>query len=128
MDETRACASLHYGLPLIGGFMTKRKPTTPGEILQEEYLTPLGVTQKELADHIGCDVKVINRLVNGRTGVTALLALKLAAKLNTSPEFWINAQKAVDIYEASKSIGELPTPLIVLGRKSDQQMDYASLG
>ncbi len=108
--------------------MTKRKPTTPGEILQEEYLTPLGVTQKELADHIGCDVKVINRLVNGRTGVTALLALKLAAKLNTSPEFWINAQKAVDIYEASKSIGELPTPLIVLGRKSDQQMDYASLG
>ena len=108
--------------------MIKRKPTTPGEILQEEYLTPLGLSQKELADHIDYDVKVINRLVNGRTGVTALLALKLAAKLNTSPEFWLNAQKAVDIYEASKSIGELPTPLIVLGDKSYQQMDYASLG
>ncbi len=109
--------------------MTKRKPTTPGEILQEEYLSPLGLTQKELAEHIGYDVKVINRLVNGRTGVTAFLALKLAAKLNTSPEFWLNAQKAVDIYEASRSIGKLPTPLIVLGRYEPyQQMDYASLG
>ncbi|MDO8520189.1 MAG: HigA family addiction module antitoxin, partial [Deltaproteobacteria bacterium] len=82
----------------------KRKPTTPGEILQEEYLSPLGLTQTELADHIGYDVKVINRLVNGRTHLTAPLALKLAATLNTTPEFWLNAQKAVDIYEAFKKI------------------------
>lgn len=93
----------------------KRKPTTPGEILQEEYLSPLGLTQKEIADHIGYDVKVINRLINGRTGVTASLALKLAAALNTTPEFWLNAQKAVDIYEASKSIGKLPKALIENG-------------
>ena len=57
--------------------MTKRKQTPRGEILQEEYLTPLGLTQKELADHIGCDVKVINRLVNNRTRITASFALKL---------------------------------------------------
>jgi len=106
----------------------KRKPTTPGEILQEEYLTPLGLTQKELASHIECDVKVINRLVNGRTSVTAPLALKLAAKLNTTPEFWLNAQKAVDIYEASKKIGKLTTPLIVLGRTTFHKIGYASLG
>ncbi len=93
----------------------KRKPTTPGAILQEEYLLPLRLTQKEFADHIGCDVKVINRLVNGRTGVTASLALKLAATLNTSPEFWLNAQKAVDIYKASKIIGRLPKALIIGG-------------
>lgn len=91
--------------------LMKRKPTTPGEILREEYLTPLGITQKELADHIGYDVKVINRLINGRTGVTASLALKLAAALNTTPEFWLNAQKAVDIYKATKEIGKLPRPL-----------------
>ena len=91
--------------------MAKRKPTTPGEILQEEYLTPLGLTQKELADHIGSDVKVINRLINGRTGVTASLALKLAAALNTSPEFWLNAQKAVDIYKAARHLKKLPKPL-----------------
>lgn len=108
--------------------MAKRKPTTPGEILQEEYLTPLGLTQKELAEYIGYDVKVINRLVNGRTSVTASLALNLAAIFNTSPEFWLNAQKAVDIYEASKNIGQLSTPLIVLGDKSYRQMGYASLG
>jgi addiction module HigA family antidote len=93
----------------------KRKPTTPGEILQEEYLNPLGMTQKEFADHIGYDVKVINRLVNGRTGLTASLALKLGAALNTSPEFWLNAQKAVDIYEATKNIGRLPRALVTKG-------------
>ena len=93
----------------------KRKPTTPGEILQEEYLSPLALTQKELADHIGYDVKVINRLINGRTRITAPLALNLAAALNTSPEFWLNAQKAVDIYEATKDIGKLPKALIIEG-------------
>ena len=93
----------------------KRKPTPPGEILQEEYLSPLGLTQKELADHIDYDVKVINRLINGRTRVTAPLALKLAAALNTTPEFWLNAQKAVDIYEASKTIDKLPKALVVNG-------------
>lgn len=96
--------------------MAKRKPTTPGEILQEEYLTPLGLTQKEIADHIDYDVKVINRLINGRTGVTATLALKLAAALNTSPEFWLNAQKSVDIFAASKKIGKLPKAIVVRGR------------
>lgn len=92
----------------------KRKPTTPGEILQEEYLSPLGITQKQLADHIGYDVKVINRLINGRTGVTASLALKLAAALKTTPEFWLNAQNAIDIYEASKEVGKLPRPFVRL--------------
>lgn len=96
--------------------MVKRKPTPPGEILQDEYIVPLGLTQKELADHIGYDVKVINRLINGRTSVTAPLALKLAAAFNTSPEFWLNAQKALDIYKASKSLGRLPKALIAHGR------------
>lgn len=96
--------------------MTKRKPTTPGEILQEEYLTPLSITQKMLADHIDYDVKVINRLINGRTNLSVTLALKLAAALNTSPEFWLNAQKAVDLFEATKNVGKLPKALIVKGR------------
>ena len=61
----------------------RRPPTRPGEILHEEFLLPLGMTQKQLADHVGCDVKVINRIVNGRTSVTAEMALKLAAALQT---------------------------------------------
>ena len=62
-----------------GSMKRKREPTTPGEILREEYLLPLGMTQKELADHIGCDVKVINRLVNGRTTFSHKMQLSLVA-------------------------------------------------
>ena len=91
----------------------KRKPTTPGEILQQEFLQPLGMTQKQLADHLGCDVKVVNRLVNGRTSVTATMALKLGAAFRTSPEFWLNAQKAVDLDAAERQIEKpLPRPLL----------------
>ena len=88
-----------------------RKPTTPGEILREEFLLPLGMTQKELANHIGCDVKVINRLVNGRTSVSAEMALRLGATFRTSPEFWLNAQKAVDLFRAASRVSALPPPV-----------------
>ena len=86
----------------------KRKPTSPGEILSEEFLKPLGMTQKELADHIGCDSKVINRIVNSRTAVTAKMAIKLAATFGTTPEFWLNTQQAVNLYKASKEIKSIP--------------------
>lgn len=89
-----------------------RRPTTPGEILAEEFLGPLRMTQKELADHLRCDVKVVNRIVNGRTSVTAEMALKLAASFRTSPEFWLNAQKAVDLFEARTHLRRLPKPLL----------------
>ena len=88
-----------------------RRPTTPGEILREEFLRPLGMTQKQLADHLGCDVKVVNRLVNGRTALTAEMALRLGAALRTTPGFWLNAQKAVDLYEAARHLRKLPKPL-----------------
>ena len=89
-----------------------REPTSPGEILKEEFLLPLGMTQKQLADHIGCDVKVINRLVNGHTSVTAEMALKLGATFRTTPELWLNAQKAVDLYRAAGRLRKLPKPLL----------------
>jgi addiction module HigA family antidote len=92
--------------------LRKREPTTPGEILREEFLKPLGLTQRQLADHLGCEVKVINRIVNGRTGLTPEMALKLGAAFRTSPEFWLNAQKAVDLYRAAEALGTLPAPLL----------------
>jgi addiction module HigA family antidote len=88
------------------------QPTTPAEILREEFLTPLGMTKKQLADHIGCGVKVINRIVNGRTSVTAETALKLGATFRTSPEFWLNAQKAVDLFRAERRLAKLPSPVL----------------
>lgn len=92
-----------------------RKPTGPGEILREEFLVPLGMTQSHLADHLGCDVKVVNRIVNGRSSVTAEMALKLAASFRTTPEFWLNAQKAVDLHRAVGRIPSLPRPLLHAG-------------
>ncbi len=89
----------------------RREPTSPGEILREEFLVPLGMTQRRLADHLGCDVKVVNRIVNGRTSVRAEMALKLGATFRTTPEFWLNAQKAVDLYRASNQTVALPKPL-----------------
>ena len=90
----------------------KRLPTTPGEILKEEFLIPLGLTQKELAEHIGVDIKVINRLVNNKTSVSPELAWKLASTFETSPQFWLNAQYAVDLYLAYQELSEdLPSIL-----------------
>ena len=81
----------------------KRKPTTPGEILKEEFLIPLKLTKKNLADHIGCDEKIINQLINNREAISETLALKLASKFNTTPDFWLNLQKAVNLYEEQMS-------------------------
>ena len=89
-----------------------RPPTSPGEILREEFLIPLGMTQKGLADHIGCDVKVINRIVNDRTSVSAEMALKLGATFRTTPEFWLNAQEAVDLHRAAQRIRKMPEPVL----------------
>ena len=85
-----------------------RMPTSPGEILHEEFLKPLGLSQKALGDHIGCDLKVINRIVNGRSAITAEMAVRLAAALSTTAEFWLNAQQAIDLYRVSERLRSLP--------------------
>lgn len=89
-----------------------REPTSPGEILREEFLTPLGISQKQLADHLGCDVKVINRIVNNKSSVTPEMALKLGSTFNTSPQFWLNAQQAVDIYRVMQKVKTFPDPIV----------------
>ena len=76
----------------------QRKPTSPGEILLEEFLIPLGLSQKELAVHLDCDYKVINRIINEQTSVTPEMATKLAAAFKTTPDFWLNAQMAIDLW------------------------------
>lgn len=78
----------------------KRKPTSPGEILLEEFLIPLDISQKQLADHIGVDYKVINRLVNEHSRLSIDLAAKLALAFETTPDFWLNSQMATDIWAA----------------------------
>ncbi len=90
----------------------EREPTTPGEILQEEFLLPLKISQKKLADHLGYDVKVINRIENSRSTVTVEIAVKLGMVFNMSAQFWLNAQQSVDIYRVTKNVKNFPQPIV----------------
>ena len=74
-----------------------RIPTHPGEILKEEFLTPLGLTQVALAKHIGVPTQRINELIRGKRGVTPETAWLLSQALDTTPEFWINMQTNYDL-------------------------------
>ena len=78
----------------------------------------MGITQKQLADHLRCDIKVINRIVNGRSSVSADMAVRLAAAFDTSPGFWLNAQQAVDLYRAFEKVRPLPRVLTKAGRSA----------
>ena len=79
---------------------TNRIPTHPGEMLLEEFLTPMGITQKDLADNIEVPYQRINEIVNGRRGVTPSTALRLAKFFDMSPDFWMNLQLRWDLYFA----------------------------
>ena len=74
-----------------------RIPTHPGEILLEEFLIPLEVTQVAFAKHIGVPVQRINELIRGKRGVTPETAWLLAQALGTTPQFWINLQTNFDL-------------------------------
>lgn len=75
----------------------QRVPTHPGEILAEEFLKPLDLTQVALADHIGVPVQRVNEVVRGKRGITAETAWLLAGAFGTTPGFWINLQTNYDL-------------------------------
>jgi antitoxin HigA-1 len=77
-----------------------REPTPPGEMLREEFMKPLGLTQAELASKLGMPRVAVNAIINGKRSVTPGTAMRLAKALGTTPEFWINGQIAVDLYRA----------------------------
>ena len=81
-----------------------RPPTPPGEILLEEFLKPLGMTQVALAQKMGVPIQRVNTLVNGKRGVTAETALLLADVFDTTPEFWMNLQMAHDLWHARRAM------------------------
>lgn len=89
-----------------------KNPVTPGEMLSEEFLLPLNLTQKAFATHINVDTKTINRVVKGHTAVTPELAVKFAAAFSMSAEFWLNLQHSVDISKVHQRSKQLPKPLI----------------
>jgi len=75
----------------------KRAPTHPGEILLEEFLNPLGLTQVALARHIGVPLQRVNEIIAGKRGVTPETAWLLSSAFGTTPEFWVNLQANFDL-------------------------------
>ncbi|HNT53849.1 MAG TPA: HigA family addiction module antitoxin [Anaerolineaceae bacterium] len=74
-----------------------RIPTHPGEVLLEEFLIPLEITQVTLAKHLGIPVQRVNEIVRGKRGITPDTAWLLAQAFGTTPEFWMNLQVAYDL-------------------------------
>lgn len=79
-----------------------RKPVTPGEILAEEFLHPLNISQAEFAEHMGgtWTQPKLNAIIRGKRTITESIALDLSDALGTTPQFWINLQNDVDLWEA----------------------------
>ena len=107
---------------------THRAPTHPGEMLLEEFLKPMGLTQKDIANAINVPYQRINEIINGRRGITPSTALRLAKAFGVSPDFWMNIQLRWDLYFAKKSeldvikkIKRLPLKHIVVNNPSVQQ-------
>ncbi len=81
-----------------------RPPTHPGEVLREDFLKPLGLTQERLADELGVSFQRICGVVNGRRAVTAETAVLLAGRFKTSAGFWLNFQTRYDLYHARERL------------------------
>lgn len=90
-----------------------RPPTHPGEMLLEEFLKPLELSQKAFAKHLGWTYARLNEIVKGRRGVSADSALSLGEALGTGPEFWLNLQRDWDLWHSMQSHQKVE-PLLAL--------------
>ncbi len=82
------------------GWNIQRTTTPPGEMLQEEFITPMGLTQNALAMKLRVPATRIGDIIHGRRGITPDTALRLARFFGNSPEFWLNLQQAYDLSKA----------------------------
>jgi len=84
----------------------KRKPTHPGEMLREDFLPDYELTVSRLAEALGVSRQSVNELLRERRAVSPEMALRLGRLFGNSPEFWLNAQRAVDLWEAAEVVKE----------------------
>ena len=82
----------------------KVRPTHPGEMLREDFLPDYGLTISSLAEAVGVSRQTINELLRGRRAVSPEMALRLARLFGNTPEFWLNAQRGVDLWDAAQAI------------------------
>lgn len=82
----------------------KTRPTHPGEMLREDFLPDYGITVSGLAEAIGVSRQTINELLRERRAVSPEMALRLSRLFGNTPEFWLNAQRAVDLWDAARAV------------------------
>ncbi len=84
---------------------TKRPPTHPGEILNEEFLVPLGISQREFAERLDISSQRLNEIIRGKRSMTADTAVLISQELDTEPAWWLGFQIAVDVWESQRRLG-----------------------
>jgi antitoxin HigA-1 len=84
----------------------KLPPIHPGEILKEEFMEPLGLTQHKLAEALRVNVTRVNRIINGKSGITADTAMRLGRYFGTTPQLWLNLQTRYDLEKAKEESEE----------------------
>jgi addiction module HigA family antidote len=82
----------------------KRRPTPPGEMLREDFMPDYDLTVTSLAEAVGVSRQSINELLRGRRAVSPEMALRLSRLFGNAPEFWLNAQRALDLWDASRAV------------------------
>ena len=82
----------------------KIRPTHPGEMLREDFMADYGLTVSSLANALGVSRQSVNELLRERRAITPEMALRLARLFGNTPEFWLNAQRSVDLWEAARAL------------------------
>ena len=103
----------------------ERRPTSPGEILREHYLKPRALSVAALARAVDHSYKHMSQVVNGKTAIEAKLASKLAAVLGTTPEFWLNLQNVVDLWEAREALADWQPTTTYLAKPQQSEPAHA---
>ena len=82
----------------------RRRPTHPGEMLREDFLPDFGLTVANSADALGVSRQTVNELLRERRALSTEMGLRLSRLFGNTPEFWLNAQRAVDLWDAEQAI------------------------
>jgi len=90
--------------PYVPLFERESSPVHPGEILLEEFLKPLNMSQTELAKKLGVSYRTVNEIVNEKRSISPEMAIKLSAFFKTTPQFWMNLQRDYDLWRTYKKL------------------------
>lgn len=100
------------------------KKMTAGEILKEEYLDPLGISQNALGRALGVSPRAINEIVHGRRSITAQMSIRLGAYFRQSPRFWLNIQTECDIRDAMRGQKKLTANIKPMESVAERSSEY----